>query len=411
MKICSAKQSVQLRFQYGEKKLIKTRVKANEMYFKEGISKKKISKAIGMSKNFVIRWTKKESQDPTVDNRGWPKGLRRHWDKLTEQRIENIHNELSKDPQEFFAGASVISLELKKRYPNGKVPPLRTIGKIMSDLGLSTKKKKRSGRGASRYLCYPEHTIYNLLEGRVLEADFIGKKYITGRTAPLHFVGFSFKKAPKLRYYKRIEADTANSFIRGCNEFFDKFEKPDFVKLDNSLSFIGSASGRRNLSKAMKFLLENKVTPIFAVPRKPFSQASIEGNNSVFSRFFWNKIDFKSLKEIDVKLNWFNISSKNYSGYIPPENNLTEEKKFIPKVYFIRQVKEDENGKGFVGVLNENISVDTSYINYFVLAEWNLLNERLLIHFERKQVPETIGQIDFKINEHSKTGGSLSSCI
>lgn len=380
------------------------------MFFKEGISKKKISKVIGMSKNFVIKWTKEEGQDPTVDNRGWPKGLRRNWDILTEQRIEKIHKELSDDSHEFFTGATAIKLKWEKTY-NDSPPPLRTIGQIMADLGLSDKKKRGGTKGASRYLCYPEHTIYSLLDGRVLEADFIGKKYITGRTAPLHFVGFSFKKTPKLRYYKRIEADTADNFIKGCREFFSKHEKPDFVKVDNALSMIGSASGKRNISKTMKFLLENEIIPIFAVPRKPFSQASIEGNNSVFSRFFWNKIDFNNVNEIDLKLSWFNNSSKNYTGYIPPKRNLDEKKNFIPKIYFIRQVKENENGEGFVNVLNENISVDPPFINYFVLAEWNLEKERLLIHFERKQVPETIKEIDFKINEHSKLRGSLLSCI
>ena len=395
---------------YGEKKLIKQRAKVNEMYFKQGLSKKSISRTTRMSMDFVIKWTKEEGQDPTVDNRGWPKGLRRNWDILTEKRIQDIYSELSNDPQEFFAGATAIKLRWDKLYED-KPPPLRTIGQILKDLGLSDKKKKGSTRGASRYLCYPEHTIYSLLGGKVLEADFIGKKYITGRSAPLHFVGFSFKKTPKLRYYKRIEADTADNFIKGCTEFFSKFEKPDFIKVDNALSMIGSASGKRNISKTMNFLLKNEVIPIFAVPRKPFSQASIEGNNSVFSRFFWNKIEFKNLKEIDTKLNWFNDSSKNYSGYTVPKTKENKKKSFTPKIYFIRQVRECENGEGLVSVLNESISVEPSYINYFVLAEWDLLKERLLIHFEREQAPKTIKEIDFEMNEHSKKGGRLSSCL
>ncbi len=39
---------------------------------------------------------------------------------------------------------------------------------------------------------------------------------------------------------------------------------------------------RRSLSKAIIYLLERRI-PIFAIPRKPFSQASIGGNNSILS--------------------------------------------------------------------------------------------------------------------------------
>lgn len=57
----------------------------------------------------------------------------------------------------------------------------------MSDLGLTARKTCSRRMGASRYLCYPEHTVYNGIEKRVLEADFVGKNYITGRGEPFVF--------------------------------------------------------------------------------------------------------------------------------------------------------------------------------------------------------------------------------
>ena len=196
--------------------------------------------------------------------------------------------------------------------------------------------------------------------------------------------------------------------------FFNRFEKPDFIKVDNGLAVIGSGSGKRNVSKAMKFLLENQVIPIFAVPRKPFSQASIEGNNSVFSRKFWNKIQFKNIQEVDEKLEWFNIASQRYTDYQPPTIKFKihqlgidppkEEKNFIPKVYFIRQVKEDkeQTSKAFIDILNQKVSLPKSYINYFMLSEWKLLEEALYIYFEKDQKPKLIKKVSFKINQISK---------
>jgi len=174
------------------------------------------------------------------------------------------------DPTQFYLGATAVSMEWRKRYPGISSPPLRTIGRTLFDLMLSKKRKRDRHKGASRYLCYPEYTIYDTLGKRLLEVDFIGKKYLTGRTNPLNFIAFSFKKEPKLRYFKRIEGQTADNFMKQCRHFFKKFEKPDLVRVDNALAMIGSAWGKRNVSKAMEFLLRLQVIPIFAVPWRPF---------------------------------------------------------------------------------------------------------------------------------------------
>jgi len=392
------------RINHDEKKLIKLRKKVNELFFNHHLSKSMIAKKKKVDRNFVIKWTESPTQDFTKDDRGWPKGKRRKWTAKDEERIKSIYNDLHQNPLEFYTGASAIEQGWRKRYPNIPSLPLRTIGQILSDLGLSKSNRRDRRKGAARYLCYPEHTIYHLLGGRVLEVDFIGKKYITGRTEPLNFIGFSFKKAPRLRYFKRVSGQTADNFIEQSKGFFQRFEKPDFMKIDSCLAATGSASGKRNISRTMRFLLENQVVPIFAVPRKPWSQASIEGNNSLFARKFWNRIQFTSVDEIDEKLEWFNLSSQKYTDYRPPQIEQGTKKDFISRIYFIRQVKEDkeQTQKGFIGILNETVFLPKSYINYFVLAEWNLKEETLYIYFEKEQKPEMIEEVSFKINPRSK---------
>jgi hypothetical protein len=386
---------------YDEKKSVELRKQVNHMYFIQHIPKNTIARAKGVSKKFVIKWTRSPGQDCSADKRGWVKGTGRKWDTSVEARIREIHHHLASDPRQFFTGATAIAQEWKIRHPGATLPPSRTIGKIMSNLGLTKEKPRIKRKGASRYLCYPEHTIYACLGKRILEADFIGKKYITGRTAPLNFIGFSFKKEPRLRYFKRIEGQTAANFIRECSVFFEQFERPDCIKVDNSLAMIGSASGKRNISKAMGFLLKSTVYPIFAVPRKPFSQASIEGNNSVFSRKFWNRTIFSSPGEIDEKLAWFNEASLRYTGYHAYPSG--KKSAFTPRVYFIRQVQEDQHASAaYINVLNEKIVLPSSYANYFVLAEWNITDEQLSVYFEKDQESEVIAQVEFRINEKSK---------
>ena len=94
-----------------------------------------------------------------------------------------------------------------------------------------------------------------------------------------------------------------------------------------------------------------------------------------------------------------------------------ERKDFIPRVYFLRRVRESENtsGSGFIHVLNEEIKLPADYINFFVVAEWDLCKESLTVSIEREKVLQKIIEIDFKINKHTKQklikGGAHSFCI
>lgn len=387
----------------GQKKAIEQRMRVHRMYYVEGLSKTQIAQQMGLSKQFVVNWTKTANQELEADQRGWPMGQGRAWDETTRKRIQSIHRKLERDPHEFYSGASAIQQRYRQQYPDTAVPPLRTIGRFLKELGLSRSPKKRV-KGASRYLCYPEHTVYETLGPRLLEADFIGKKYLAGHSEPVNFVGMSFKKEPKIRYFYRVNAQTTDALIDTCQDFFKRFEIPDVIKVDNAQATIGTSSGKRCLSRFMVYLLKKKIIPVFSVPRKPFSQASIEGNNSVFSRKFWNSIRFKSLRQVDTRLQWFNDSSLAYTGYDTSKRRRRGSKKdFIPQVYFIRQVHQDEQtGKGYIDVLNEKISIRKNYINYFVLAEWNVKDEILHVLFEKDQSTKVIKTVDFKLNPNSK---------
>lgn len=387
----------------GQKKLFRLRRKVNELFFKKRLTKNAIAKRERVAKKFVIKWTQAPEQDFLRDERGWKMGQGRKWNDDVRRRIQLIHESLTKDPLQFYWGASAVQQEWRRRFPDVETPPLRTIGQILSSLGLSKGRKGKRNKGAARYLCYPEHTIYEGLGYRVLEVDFIGCKFFSGSPRPLNFVGFSFKKDPRLRHFIRVTGETSNSFIESCQYFFKNFEVPGAIKVDNGPAMIGGPqSAKRNVSRSMLFLLQNRVIPIFAVPRRPFSQASIEGNNSVFARKFWNPTYFESLSEVDTKLQWFNDASERYTNYQRPLVAQPTKKEFIPKVFFIRQVKEASSSEGMISVLHEDISVPECFINYFVLAEWNLANEQLTISIEKDQKPEVIQTIPFQIGHGYK---------
>lgn len=64
-----------------------------------------------------MSWTKSSNQDFTKDRRGWPKGKTRKHSKTDIKRIKEIHSELVKDSETFFAGASAIIQRWREKYP------------------------------------------------------------------------------------------------------------------------------------------------------------------------------------------------------------------------------------------------------------------------------------------------------
>ncbi|MBR9976345.1 MAG: hypothetical protein KFF77_12235 [Bacteroidetes bacterium] len=380
-----------------EKKHQQLRQRINDAFFGKHWTRSQIREYFGVSSHTVLRWTQAADQDCSADGRGWRKGVMRSHSSETLERISLIHHELSSNPKDFFTGASAIAREWSVRFTDPP-PPVRTIGIMLKELHLSTSRKKGRGKGAAAYLHYPEHTLYHGMGGRVIEADYIGRKFLTGRSAPLCFVSFSAKMNPKIRAYKRVEAETGQAMIEWSSWFFSEYEEPDFIKFDNAAPLIGSTSGKRTISQVARFFLARGIVPIYSVPRKPFSQASVEGSNSVFARKFWNARRFSSLEDIDTQLGWFNAALIRYHGYEPRTRSRPGH--FTPRIYFLRQVHEspEKPGFGMIDVQHELIHLPLAYVKYFVLAEWDLETQRLTVHFENEQQLTAIHQQTFPIN-------------
>lgn len=337
-----------------------------------------------MSKKTVIKWANMPVNELNTDNRGWKKGKPRKYVNGEEKKVLAIYNDLKKNERAFFCGASAIELEWRKRYKGAIVPSYRFIGRTLKKHGLSEKIKRGRHKGASRYLLYPEYTILDkIAQNSLLEIDFV-QRFIRGQTEPLYFLSFSLRGKRKLKHYRIVEAMTSEEVRRELLYFFERFEKPYAVKMDNDFAFAGAASKPRVVSKVSLFLMEKGVIPIFAVPRKPFSQGSVEGGNSVFGRKFWNRFEFEDEDEVGRRLDDFNDNYEEYLGYQKPRR-VEENRHFKYCMYYIRKVYEDERTrKGYVQIGSEKIFVNRGYIGLFVLVEWDLEKEMLTVCLQRE---------------------------
>lgn len=359
-------------------------------------------RAEGLSWNFVSAWTKDKKQKFETDNRGWKKGISRNHTKADKKLVIKIRKRLASSATEFYIGPEIILSEiLNNDYKNKEKINLSFIKKTLKDSGL-VKVHQKKKKGGSVYQHYPK-TLLEKLGVIIVEIDFL-ERVIKGQTKPLNFISFSCKKL-NFRQFRRISSQTSACARTEIKWFCDNFFTPDGFKMDNGLSFIGTASGKRSLSKVVLMLLSMKVLPIFTNPRSPWNNGSVEGSNSVFARNFWNKFVFKSVNEVDRKLKLFNASSLNCSKFSKKNFEQTIKKKFIPKIYFIRKVNYDEKKKkGEISILNEKVYLSKAYVNLFVLSEWNLKTEMLKVMFEKEQKKKIVKIIKFKINKKSKNG-------
>jgi transposase len=382
-----------------EKKSLVLRARVHWLFREAGWSKRAIARAVGVSRAFVDRWTSAPIEQLAADGRGWPDGAPRRWDEPVLLRIRQLHQRLTADPRAFFTGATAVQQAYRRRYPRAPAPSLRTIGRMLRQLGLSAPRRRGRTPGAAAYLGYPKQTLAGL-GSRLIELDFIGPKYLTGTAVPLTFVGFSCATVPRLRYFYRVPSPTTTALLDVCRDFLTRVEHPPVLKVDNAPVTIGSGSAPRTLSRFVRWLLAEEIEPVFAVPRRPFSQASIEGNNSVFARKFWQPRTFHSPREVDRQLLWFNRASLTYTAYTTPPRTRSG---FIPQVHFVRQVQECASGRAVgINVLNTFVLLPRAYTQLFVLATWHLATEQLHICLEREGRTAPLTTIPFPMNPNSR---------
>lgn len=358
---------------------------------------------LSLSWNFVSAWTKSLDQNFTSDKRGWLKGKSRHHPDDVKKRIITIRQELENNSNEFYIGDVAIQQQYEEQYHNDPIPGLDYINDILRNAGLSKPHKKKR-RGTSKYLGYPVKCIDDLGD-HIAEIDFIGNKFIKGHSNPLHFLTAAYRKPPKLRYIQRTESERTIEAINTSVRAFDILGWPDVAKIDNGFPFtggIGYAGRAINIvSRYAAFLLNNEIIPIYGAPRHSWNQSVAEGSNSVFGRNFWNKHNFGSISEVDERLTAFNNCSMKYARcekWERPEKGDS----FIPRICFIRKVKEDAWKKeGRIEIANNCVIVPKEYINLFTFSEWNLREATLNVYFEQNEIVQIIQEISFQINKTS----------
>lgn len=353
-----------------------------------------ISRRLGVSKPTVISWLKKSEY---AEGRGWRPGAYRTHTENETTRIIELKKERIKN-KAYFNGSPYIRMDYHKRYPKENLPSLWFFDKVVRGAGLQTHepRKRKKGQGIVERLRYPVRSIAKL--GRIQQAcDYIGKKWIKGRTEPIPIFATGYYQSLRLYQVWRTEAESGLCAVAKLMPFWYDHPIPDAMRIDNGMTFRGTGAAIARIGSFIKFLLNTGVTPLFSAPYQSYTNPHIEGYNRIFTGKLWDTNTFTTLDGIDAECARFNGESQEYYEYAFAGKLEQKSLKFLlpnrviatdvltskrgKKVCFIRLVQswsERERECGIV-LLNRFIALPKAYLNQYVLATINLETASLSI--------------------------------
>lgn len=186
-------------------------------------------------------------------------------------------------------GALTIQWRMEKR--NLPVLPTWTIDRILKRRGLVRGRKKvrpSSGRP------YPD--VRCLFSDSIQQADLVGPRYIQndGRFFSFNVIDLESYLAAINPARSKRDQDIGQSLLRS----WKTIGKPDFVQMDNELSFRGSNRHPRSLGLVLRMCLALGVQVIFIPPGEPWRNGAVEKFQDIFDRSFYRRQRFSNYRHL-----------------------------------------------------------------------------------------------------------------
>lgn len=378
--------------------------------FRRGVTKSEIVRRLGVSRPTVIAWLGRKEYD---DGRGWQEGVKRSHTSLEEERIVALKKKRIGE-KKFFLGARYVQMDYVKQFPNDPVPSTWFVNEVSRRHGLQTHepKKRKKGQNIVSRLKFPIRSIVRL--GTIQQSsDFIGKKFITGRTEPVSIFSTAYYQWFSLYQIWRVSSETAESATGCLTRLWRTTPVPNVMRMDNGMTFRGTGSREAHVGRCVKFLLNLGIAPLFSSPYQSYTNPHVEGHNRTFTEKLWTKYHFTGDEDIDKECDRFNGESREYYEYASREKLKDPSLRFLlpeqeirtdilcstkgKNIFFIRFVErwnEREHLCGIV-VLNRFVFIKESFLNQYVFVSLNLHTATLHVSSEHDGIATEILRTEF----------------
>ena len=369
------------------------RRKAVEMH-REGQKPAKIARVLGKSRQWVHKWINrsKESEEEWYKSQSHaPHKSKTKTSATMEDKVVEARLHLTESPY-MESGAYAIWHYMNRL--GEKPPSVATINRILSKHGLTNKKVKYQKSGIE----YPP-----IAEDTQI-MDLVGPRYLRGgrRFYMLDIISNDSRHAGVFPMLSK----SGDNITKSVTEFWKQYSVPEYIQMDNELSFKGSNRHPRGLGILIRTALELNVTPVFIPVCEPWRNGVVERFNQYVERtlLMQEHRDFDELVAHSKEFTEYHNHSHHYSTF---EHKTPEEldkeldyplapldEKYVVngrpelnqlcrnEIRFIRLVRSDLK----INILNTEITVDEKLMYTYVEAILYVNEHVLLIRQDSKNV-------------------------
>jgi len=349
----------------------------------QGESAQSVAAKLNKTRQWVYKWIaryeKRSSEDWYKSDSNAPKTRPKRTDAKLESSIVAIRKSLLGQPYSQ-TGALQILYSLNQM---GVTPPsISTINRVIKRNNLINK----SGVRVCKETEYPPPFI------GTHQMDLVGPRYLKGgcRLYLLDIIDVETHYA----WVYPIRNKSAESITPCVTDFWRNYGMPDYLQMDNELSFRGSNRHPRGLGLLMRVAISNGIVPVFIPPREPWRNGVIEKFNDNVQKRFFNSRTFTSFEEVQQEAANFSRFHNEHHLYKAQGNQTPNQavSKHLPciklekdidltspvyleegKLIFIRFIRSDQK----LHLLNSEFMVKPELVYSYVVAEI-VLEERVV---------------------------------
>lgn len=358
------------------------RQQAAEQYLK-GVPVSDIAQKLGRSRQWVHKWITRYRQEG-VEN--WylskstaPKQARNRTSQKTEELVISVRKALA-GRRYSQTGALSIMYEIERM--GLKSPSIPTINRILKRNNLITSSSVKQRKGIK----YPNY--FTLVQ----QMDLVGPRYLSGGSR-FYFQNIIDIENHHVGVYP-IRDKSSRTIAQCLAHFWTVYGIPDYLQMDNELSFRGSNRHPRSFGIVIRLALSQRVTPIFIPPFEPWRNGIIEKFNSNLAKYFFSAQKFVSYEDLEEKIPGFtdfhnqnhrysiqggktpnqikSISENHKLGQVNLENQLPL---VGGSVIFIRFIRSDRK----LTILRTSFIIKKELIYTYVIAEIVIEQHVLLV--------------------------------
>ena len=246
-----------------------------------------ICKTLKCSRPWLYKWLRRYQSDPRGE---WyaeysrrPHGIHFSIDNELENMIIKIRHNLE---QTSYVQIGAVNIQWELQKFKVEPPPVWTINRIIKKHGLTLKEKKP----VKRLNDYPNYDVDALHQ-----MDLVGPRYIQKQR--VYFCNMIAADSHCV-HVNQISSKASQDILPAIIRFWQQFGVPDYLQMDNELSFRGSNRYPHSFGQLIRFVLSQEVTPIFIPVREPWRNGIIEKFNDTFDKKFFRSQTFTNLDSL-----------------------------------------------------------------------------------------------------------------